>query len=74
MTGPLIGALNVRAIHAYEVEDVSALPGLRRLGAVMALHGIAVNGGLVGGGVETSSSTIGCTRSTTRSRASSGSG
>ncbi|MDN5930911.1 MAG: hypothetical protein L0I24_07580, partial [Pseudonocardia sp.] len=52
MTGPLIGVLHVRAIHAYEVEDASALPGFRMLGAVMALHGISMNGGLVGGGVE----------------------
>ncbi len=52
MTGPLIRALNVRAIYAYEREDDSALPGLRTLGAVMALYGIAMNGGLVGGGVE----------------------
>ncbi|WP_432519886.1 DMP19 family protein [Kineococcus sp. SYSU DK006] len=49
---PLIGALTVRAIHAYEREDASILPGLRSLGAVMALHGIAENGGLVGGGIE----------------------
>lgn len=49
---PLIDALNVRAIHAYEREDVSVLPGLRSLGAAMALHGIAENGGLVGGGIE----------------------
>ncbi|WP_438822275.1 DMP19 family protein [Kineococcus terrestris] len=49
---PLIDALNVRAVHAYERRDASALPSLRSLGAVMALHGIAENGGLVGGGVE----------------------
>lgn len=49
---PLIDALNVRAIYAYERQDVSALPGLRSLGAAMALHGIAENGGLVGGGIE----------------------
>ncbi|WP_432571661.1 DMP19 family protein [Kineococcus sp. SYSU DK005] len=49
---PLIDALNVRAISAYERKDVSALPGLRSLGAAMALHGIAENGGLVGGGIE----------------------
>ena len=49
---PLIDALNVRAIHAYEREDASALPGLRSLGAAMALHGISENGGLVGGGIE----------------------
>ncbi|GAA4988416.1 DMP19 family protein [Kineococcus glutinatus] len=49
---PLLEVLTVRAVHAYEVEDSSALPGLRMLGAVMGLHGIAVNGGLVGGGVE----------------------
>ncbi|ABS04167.1 DMP19 family protein [Kineococcus radiotolerans] len=49
---PLIDALTVRAIHAYEREDASALPGLRSLGAVMALHGISENGGLVGGGIE----------------------
>ena len=49
---PLIDALNVRAITAYEREDASALPGLRSLGAAMALHGIAENGGLVGGGIE----------------------
>ena len=52
MTTPLIDALNVRAIHAYEVGDPSAPPGLRMLGAVLGLHGIAVNGGLVGGGIE----------------------
>ncbi|PPK98592.1 hypothetical protein CLV92_101291 [Kineococcus xinjiangensis] len=52
MGTPLIGALNVRAIYAYEVEDASALPGLRILGAVMGLHGIAMNGGLVVGGIE----------------------
>lgn len=50
--GSLIWVLHVRAIHAYEMEDVSALPGLRTLGAVMALHGIAMNGGLVCGGIE----------------------
>ena len=49
---PLIDALNVRAISAYEREDASALPGLRTLGAALALHGIAENGGLVGGGIE----------------------
>ena len=49
---PLIDALNVRAISAYERQDASALPGLRSLGAAMALHGIAENGGLVGGGIE----------------------
>ena len=49
---PLIDALNVGAIHAYERDDPSALPGLRRLGAVLNLHGIAMNGGLVGGGIE----------------------
>jgi hypothetical protein len=59
MTCPLITELNVRAIHAYEVEDESVLPGLRRFGAVMALHGIAMNGGLVGGGVENLFSTDG---------------
>ena len=52
MRTPLIDALNVAAIYAYEVGDPSALPGLRRLGAVMSLHGIAMNGGLVGGGIE----------------------
>ena len=52
MRTPLIEALNVRAIHAYEVEDASALPGLRVLGAVMGLHGIAMNGGLLCGGIE----------------------
>jgi hypothetical protein len=51
-TGPLVLALHVRAIPAYEVEDESVLPGFRRFGAVMALHGIAMNGGLVCGGVE----------------------
>lgn len=49
---PLIDALSLRAICAYEREDASALPGLRSLGAAMALHGIAENGGLVGGGIE----------------------
>ncbi|MCI2237401.1 hypothetical protein MO973_05835 [Paenibacillus sp. TRM 82003] len=49
---PLIEALNVRAIDAYEREDTTVLPGLRSLGAVLALHGIAENGGLVGGGIE----------------------
>ncbi len=49
---PLIDALNVGAIRAYEMGDPSALPGLRMLGAVMNLHGIAMNGGLVGGGIE----------------------
>ncbi len=43
---PLIEALNRRAIYAYEADDPSALPGLRILGAVMGLHGIAMNGGL----------------------------
>ncbi|GAB7192579.1 hypothetical protein NUM3379_32880 [Kineococcus sp. NUM-3379] len=52
MTTPLTDALTVRAVHAYEVADSSAPPGLRLLGAVMGLHGIAENGGLVGGGVE----------------------
>jgi hypothetical protein len=49
---PLVTELTVRAVHAYEVEDESVLPGFRRFGSVMALHGIAMNGGLVGGGVE----------------------
>ena len=49
---PLIEALNVRAIDAYELDDPTALPGLRRLGAALNLHGIAMNGGLVGGGIE----------------------
>lgn len=48
----LIDELNVRAISAYECEDTSVLPGLRRLGAALAVHGIAENGGLVGGAVE----------------------
>ncbi|MFC3690525.1 DMP19 family protein [Aquipuribacter hungaricus] len=52
METPLLRALNEPAISAYEREDVSALPGLRALGAVMALHGIARNGGLVGGAIE----------------------
>lgn len=52
MRTPLINALNVGAIRAYETGDPSALPGLRMLGAVMNLHGIAMNGGLVGGGIE----------------------
>ena len=49
---PLIEALNVRAVQAYEREDATAIPGLRSLGAVLALHGTAENGGLVGGGIE----------------------
>ena len=49
-TTPLIDALNVRAVHAHEREDASP-PGLRSPGAVLALHGITGNGGLVGGGV-----------------------
>ncbi|NAZ77574.1 hypothetical protein GTQ99_19475 [Kineococcus sp. T13] len=49
---PLIDALTVRAVHAYERQDASVLPGLRCLGAALALHGIAENGGLVGGGIE----------------------
>ena len=49
---PLIDALNVDAIYAYELDDPSALPGLRKLGAALGLHGIAMNGGLVGGGIE----------------------
>ncbi len=49
---PLIDALHVRSIRAYDMGDPSALPGLRMLGAVMNLHGIAMNGGLVGGGIE----------------------
>jgi hypothetical protein len=49
---PLIDAVSVRAITVYERKDASALPGLRSLGAAMALHGIAENGGLVGGGIE----------------------
>ena len=52
MQTPLIDALGQRAIDAYEREDASVLPGLRILGAVMGLHGIAENGGLVGGAVE----------------------
>lgn len=49
---PLLDALNVPAITAHERQDATALPGLRRLGAALALHGIAENGGLVGGAVE----------------------
>jgi len=49
---PLLDALNQPAIYAYERKDASALLGLRHLGAAMALHGIAENGGLVGGAVE----------------------
>ena len=49
---PLIEALDVRAIHAYERKDASVPLGLRALGAALALHGIAENGGLVGGGIE----------------------
>ncbi|MEW1957762.1 hypothetical protein [Kineococcus sp. NPDC059986] len=52
MGTPLIDALNVPAITAYELDDGTTTPGLRSLGAVLALHGISVNGGLVGGGVE----------------------
>ncbi|WP_380172727.1 hypothetical protein ACFEMC_00985 [Kineococcus sp. DHX-1] len=52
MPTPLIDALNVPAITAYEVDDGTATPGLRALGAVLALHGISENGGLAGGGVE----------------------
>ncbi|MEZ0493909.1 hypothetical protein AB2L28_16855 [Kineococcus sp. TBRC 1896] len=52
MGTPLLDALNVPAITAYEWGDDAATPGLRSLGAVLALHGIAENGGLVGGGVE----------------------
>lgn len=52
MGTPLLDALNVPSITAYELDDDTATPGLRSLGAVMALHGIAENGGLVGGGVE----------------------
>ncbi|NAZ81180.1 hypothetical protein GTR02_05055 [Kineococcus sp. R8] len=52
MTTTLIDALTARAIVAYELQDTSVLPGLRSLGAAMALHGIAENGGLVGGAIE----------------------
>lgn len=51
-TTPLLDALNERSVYAYERRDTSALPGLRVLGAVMAVHGIAENGGLVGGAIE----------------------
>ncbi|MFD0481477.1 hypothetical protein ACFQ46_02635 [Kineococcus sp. GCM10028916] len=49
---PLLDALTARAVQAYEGEDASVLPGLRSLGAALALHGISENGGLVGGGIE----------------------
>ncbi len=49
---PLLDAFNVPAISAYERQDAAVPPGLRRLGAALALHGIAMNGGLVGGAVE----------------------
>ena len=52
MTTPLLDALDVRALVAYQTRDGSAPAGLRLLGAALDLHGIAVNGGLVGGGVE----------------------
>ncbi|MBF5082676.1 hypothetical protein [Quadrisphaera sp. INWT6] len=52
MSDPLIDALHERAVCAYQRADLRALPGLRALGAVLALHGIAENGGLVGGAVE----------------------
>jgi len=51
-TTPLLDALNERSIYAYERRDTSELPGLRVLGAVMAVQGIAENGGLVGGAIE----------------------
>jgi len=51
-TTPLLDALTERSIYAYERQDASALPGLHVLGAVMAVHGIAENGGLVGGAIE----------------------
>ncbi|PRY12194.1 DMP19 family protein [Kineococcus rhizosphaerae] len=49
---PLLDAVNVPAVLAHQRQDASAPPGLRRLGAALALHGIAENGGLVGGAVE----------------------
>lgn len=52
MATPLIDSLNDEAIDAYLSGDQSAPEGLRQLGAVMALHGVAENGGLVGGAIE----------------------
>lgn len=49
---PWIDKLNDVAIHAYETKDSAAPEELRLLGAVLNLHGIAMNGGLVGGGIE----------------------
>ncbi|MFB9377796.1 hypothetical protein ACFFKU_10980 [Kineococcus gynurae] len=52
METPLLDALNDAAIRAYETHDAARPVGLRHLGAVLSLHGISLNGGLVGGGVE----------------------
>lgn len=52
MATPLITALHERSVYAYERDDDQALLGLRTVGAVLALHGIAENGGLVGGAIE----------------------
>lgn len=49
---PWISKLNAVAIHAYQTDDTTAPEELRVLGAVLNLHGIAMNGGLVGGGIE----------------------
>lgn len=48
----LLDALIGRAVLAYERDDATVPPGLRLLGAALAVHGIAMNGGLVGGAVE----------------------
>lgn len=52
MTATWLVKLSSVAIHAYETEDSTAPEDLRVLGAVLNLHGIAMNGGLVGGGIE----------------------
>lgn len=49
---PWITQLNAVAIHAYQTDDTTAPQELRVLGAVLNLHGIAMNGGLMGGGIE----------------------
>jgi len=50
---PYLDALAERAMDAYNLgEDSPHAPALRRVGALVMFHGIALNGGLVGGGVE----------------------
>lgn len=53
MTTTWLDTLHGPAVEAFEDDDAAATEGLRRLGAALAFHDRAMNGGLVGGAIET---------------------